>query len=288
MKNYKHILNDNNVYLFAWIWATTFWDKINILKKTEKYGQALGDIKTFCIFIGYPRSGHSLIGSIIDAHPNAVISHRLDSLKYFSRGISIKEIFYLILQNSKRFAASNRKLTSYQYKINDEWHGKFKKLLVIGDQEGNWSSKRLGTDLELLNKLINIPNVRVRFIHVVRNPYDNITTWALRTGDNLNSRIKKYFLLAGYIDFIKANLNSDQLFEIKHEDFLCNPASCIQQLSSFLGLEASEQYIKDCVSVIYKKPNITRENMKWDPELIQTVKEEMAKFSFFKGYTYDT
>jgi hypothetical protein len=35
-----------------------------------------------CLFIGYPRSGHSLIGSLIDAHPHAALGHELDLLKY--------------------------------------------------------------------------------------------------------------------------------------------------------------------------------------------------------------
>ena len=28
------------------------------------------DLKTYCMFLGYPRSGHSLIGALLDAHPD--------------------------------------------------------------------------------------------------------------------------------------------------------------------------------------------------------------------------
>ncbi len=34
-------------------------------------------VHTFVLFVGYPRSGHSLIGSMIDAHPNAIIAHEV-------------------------------------------------------------------------------------------------------------------------------------------------------------------------------------------------------------------
>src|SRR3989344_1389974 len=34
-------------------------------------------VRTFILFVGYPRSGHSLIGSIMDAHPNIIIAHEV-------------------------------------------------------------------------------------------------------------------------------------------------------------------------------------------------------------------
>jgi hypothetical protein len=34
------------------------------------------------MFIGYLRSGHSLIASLLDAHPNAIATHELDALKF--------------------------------------------------------------------------------------------------------------------------------------------------------------------------------------------------------------
>jgi hypothetical protein len=35
------------------------------------------NVRTFILFVGYPRSGHSLIGSIMDAHPNIIIAHEV-------------------------------------------------------------------------------------------------------------------------------------------------------------------------------------------------------------------
>lgn len=40
----------------------------------------LSKIHTFVLFVGYPRSGHSLIGSIMDAHPNVIIAHEVKQL----------------------------------------------------------------------------------------------------------------------------------------------------------------------------------------------------------------
>ena len=44
-------------------------------------------IEKFILFIGYPRSGHSIVGSLMDAHPHMVIANEfllLRNWKYFS------------------------------------------------------------------------------------------------------------------------------------------------------------------------------------------------------------
>ena len=33
------------------------------------------DLQAFCLFMGYTRSGHSLVGACLDAHPEAAIAH---------------------------------------------------------------------------------------------------------------------------------------------------------------------------------------------------------------------
>ena len=35
----------------------------------------INHIKKFILFIGYPRSGHSIMGSLMDAHPHMVIAY---------------------------------------------------------------------------------------------------------------------------------------------------------------------------------------------------------------------
>ena len=37
-------------------------------------------VETFVLFIGYPRSSHSLVGAILDAHPEIIIPHEYNLL----------------------------------------------------------------------------------------------------------------------------------------------------------------------------------------------------------------
>ena len=95
---------------------------------------AFRDLETFCTFIGYPRSGHTLIGSLLDAHPQAMIADELDALRYNQAGFSRRQIFYLLLRNSRISAAGGRERTGYHYRVPGQWQGRFEKLRVIGDK----------------------------------------------------------------------------------------------------------------------------------------------------------
>src|SRR4051812_7341147 len=86
---------------------------------------AFSGVKTFCMFLGYPRSGHSLVGSLLDAHPNMVIAHELDVLKFVRAGFSCEQIFYLLLENSENYAKAGRKYSGYSYAVPNQWQGRF-------------------------------------------------------------------------------------------------------------------------------------------------------------------
>ena len=96
-----------------------------------KNRELFSTIEKYCMFIGYPRSGHSLIGSLLDAHQNMVIAHELDAMKYVKYGFSKEQIFYLILENSKNFTKKGREWTGYSYLVPNQWHSRFSKLKLL-------------------------------------------------------------------------------------------------------------------------------------------------------------
>ena len=60
-------------------------------------------VSTYCMFIGLPRSGHTLVGVLLNAHKNAVIAHELNALKFIKRGFSKNQLFYLLLYRDGLF-----------------------------------------------------------------------------------------------------------------------------------------------------------------------------------------
>ena len=78
-----------------------------------KYNDSFKNINTFCLFLGYSRSGHSLVGSLLDAHPNVIIGHEVDVLYLSQKGYSRDQILSIILENSKIFAKVGRGWSGY-------------------------------------------------------------------------------------------------------------------------------------------------------------------------------
>jgi len=143
--------------------------------------QGLLEVETFCFFIGYGRSGHSLIGSLLNAHADITISHELDALRFVQRHFRRAQIYSLILSRDRAFGAMDRTWTGYDYRVPNQHQGDYSSIKVIGDKRGGASSERLGQHPEVLDRLRRTVKVPIRVIHVVRNPFDIITTNFNRT-----------------------------------------------------------------------------------------------------------
>lgn len=278
---------DNDAWLWAKVGATTWFDTLGVARKRARYEEVFRGVETFVLFVGYPRSGHSVVGSVIDAHPNALMAHRLDALKYLQAGFALHDVYYLILQNARRFARSGRKLTAYRYYIPDARQGGFDTLRVIGDQEGKWTTLRLSDTPELLDALLDRSDVRVRFVHVVRNPYDNIATWARRTGRDLEATSRQYFDLCDRVDHVLGRVDPDRVLRVRHETFIGDFARSLDDLCAFLGLSCGADYASACGRMVYGNPNRSRYDAIWPPDLIERVRRRIEGFDFLSGYRYD-
>jgi hypothetical protein len=213
-------------------------------------------VQTFCMFIGYPRSGHSLVGGLLDAHPNAVIAHELNVLECVEKGFDREHIFQLVLDNSRRFAKSGRRWEGYSYKVPNQWQGRFERLQVIGDKKGGGSTRILSSTPDTFQRLRDIIDTDVRFIHVVRNPYDNISSMSQHRHHNqsLTSIVDSYFDLCEANAAIKVRVGAGAVFEVKHETFIGNPEQTLKELCGFLGLECEEGYLTDCTNIVFDCP----------------------------------
>ena len=44
--------------------------------------KALLGLRAFLLFVGYSRSGHTLIGALLDGHPNAIVSNEGQAMRH--------------------------------------------------------------------------------------------------------------------------------------------------------------------------------------------------------------
>ena len=265
-------LNDEVQY-----YLSNLFEQEDIFKSVEKY----------CMFVGYTRSGHSLVGSLLDAHPNIIIGHELNALKLFQRGVNYRKIYYLLLQNSRRKANAGRQETGYSYEVPHQWQGKFQTLKVIGDKRGSATNFVIRTNPEILNILPDRINVPIKFIHVVRNPYDNITTMIRKKKADLEYGINSYFTKCKTVAYLKTKVKQQDILDIRHESLIDEPKAVLAQLCEFLEVDINQQYLNDCASIVFKSPKKTRFSYEWDEESIELVRNKIAQYDFLQGYSYD-
>ncbi len=250
----------------------------------------LSDLQYFCIFIGYPFSGHSLIGSIIDAHPNAAISHELHVGKLLKKGYSKERIYSMILLNSIKFAQEGRTWNNYSYLIPGEWNGRYETLRVIGDKKGGGSSKIFTNKPEIFDAIGTSIGLPIKYIHVVRNPYDMISTFFRKTQNPQTDKIKiaidKFVKRIERTAVLKKTVRPKDWYDLYHEQFLALPDESIIALFRFLQLEVPDGFIENCKKIIYPSPHKSRFDVTWSEADIDFVSQAIAPFEHFSSYSY--
>ena len=96
-------------------------------------------VKTLLIFIGYPRSGHTLVSSLLDAHPHVIVANEFDVIgKWDELTAGNRNKYYLFDQlylNSKEKAdVGDRSATTqrgYSYHVPGQWQGTYNRSIMV-------------------------------------------------------------------------------------------------------------------------------------------------------------
>ncbi len=242
-------------------------------------------VGTFVVFIGHPRSGHSLVGSLLDAHPEIVVSHELDALKYVAAGYRRDQLLALVLEHAKVNAAAGRKSWGYSYAVPGQWQGRYQRLTVVGDKRGRATTARLADRPELLDRLAEAVDVPVSVVQVVRDPFDNIATmWRRARTSTLDDQIEAYFSLCATVDAITRRHPPERFHRLQLEDLIADPRRCLGELCDFLAVPPDPGYLDACASIVFGSPRRTRDDAPWTPELEAEVERRAGEHGWLLPY----
>lgn len=251
-------------------------------------------VRRYVLFVGYPRSGHSIVGGLLDAHPNAVVSHEQAALRYVHLRFDRCRLFWLLRRAALAQAGEDRPSGDYRYAVPGQWQGRHARIYVIGDKQGGGATLRLQAAPYLLDRLRRTVGVPLAIVHVCRNPFDNIATIARRavaageTADvDLGRAEALYFSLCATIDSIRSSVPGEELIEFRHEDLIANPATVLAGLCRRLELEATADYLRDCASIVYASANRSRHGVQWSVDRFRSVQDSMSEYRWLAGYTFD-
>jgi hypothetical protein len=252
-------------------------------------------LKTYCLFTGHARSGHSIVGALLDAHPNAVIADEVDSLRYVEAGFNRDQLCYMLLTKANLVNEKKGRLKpgrdgkTYSYAVPGQWQGRFSQLHVIGDTRAGGSTIRIGQDPAILPKLQALmPGVALKIINVVRNPFDNISTKIVRREMTFEKSISDYFRNCEIIANLEQQLNPAMFLMVRQEAVITRPQETLRQICDFVGLEPSPAYLDACAGILYSSPAQSRHKVDWTPQLIASVQAQIDKFAFLAGYTFES
>jgi len=244
-------------------------------QQVENYVNSLDfqHVDTFVMFLSDRRTGHSWIGSILDASPNAMIANEFDVFRSFEdseENLNNKDLFRELAHNSHICGRYGR-IQIYNYTIPGLWQGKVAsdtELKVIGDKKGAASSRFLmskgGTpwknethalaQKEFFASFMNMTATKYhKIIIVLRNPFNMIATEFLRNKnkvkhtDLLLLRVTKSVLYQLKQNLWARDNLSDKVdwFVLPIEEFSRNTHQKLQELCKFATV--------DCPSIMMTK-----------------------------------
>lgn len=253
------------------------------------------NLKYFCCFVGHGRSGGTLVGALLNAHPNVVMSNELNALRQLRSGLSDIELFRAIYFISRRQARRGSKGGGgYSYHVPGQWQGRHEKIFVIGDRKAGGTAFEIASDPYLLDTLETKVRLGKKFVHVARNPFDNIATTFRKTlpkaGEaphhHLKREINNYFGRCEAIKLVQARFGITSICYVRHEMLSQRPAEQLRRLCQFLEVPCSEDYLAGCAAIVRTSPNMTRFSVDWPSDLKQTVTERIKFYPWLEGYSF--
>lgn len=251
-----------------------------------RHARDIEAIQRFCLFVGYPRSGHSIVGALINAHRRAVIAHELNAPEMVLAGCSREDLFTAVLGRAIWFnVRGNRGV--YPFQVPGQWQGRFQELRVAGDKRGGAVVRTIMDHPDFLDRLRALIGMPLKLIHVVRNPYDNIAAISIRQDMDLPEAADFYFRHAAVTAELDRTLPPAEWLTLRHEALLADPRAALLSLCEFLDLDAPADYLDDCCSIVFAGPTRTREKVSWTPALLDAVARRSSRVPFLADYSFN-
>lgn len=258
----------------------------NLQIEARRHADDFAGLEKFCLFVGYPKSGHSLVGALLDAHPDMVIAHELDALRVLRTGLSKELLFGLLLEMSAAFKAEDHGWNGFKYTVPNQWQGRFRELKVIGDKKGGGTSRLLLQYPKLLDRLYATLDMPIRFIHVTRHPANNIASISREFQVSHEDAMALYFSMADSVAQLKNRLHAAELYEIRYESFTQKPAFYLKEICEFLGQPAEPGYLEACAGIVKPNPQGDSKPAAIPEALRAEIASRSERYDFLAGYDW--
>jgi hypothetical protein len=258
-------------------------------------------LRCFCTFIGNTRSGHSLVGALIDAHPNALIAHEIDVFgpspenRRAGRLAAVDriELFDTLVRASEEQARRGRRAArrgrdgarySVSYAVPGQFQGSFTELHVVGNKRGQRTAEAIEANADSLRLLSDQVALELRLVHVVRNPFDNIAS--MNPGDESRRRFRRmldrYFRRSEAV--ARAKAEEWPVLDVFLEELIEEPTRELARVCEFLSLEPGADYLEACAPVVLAEPSEPRLARRWTKGELKAIERRIGDYPWLEPY----
>lgn len=244
---------------------------------------SLDRIRRFVLIVGNARSGSTLLGAVLDGHPQALIANESASSMALWRDLSAAQILADVVANAALNAATGRPSEGYSYQIGPAPDAK-PAPLVAGDKVWNPATLILHGNHDLIPSLEARLGVPVAIIHALRDPFDVIATMHARSGAPVPDRIRWYFMHCDAAAAIRDRLPADRFLDSHHEDLLADPRAAVRRLCEFLQLPHDPGHVAAVQARLFARPRRTRGGVAWRDDDVAAIRAGIARFECLSRY----
>ena len=181
-----------------------------------------------------------------------------------------------------RSMTSYERMGDYSYVVNGAWQRRYTRLREIGNK-GSLPYTRCSYNWPwVLDSLRHHMRVSISIFFTHRNPYDMLAAGYLRRlrnkrintaipsslldfdptdvekpqmGQDFLSSDKPHLDLSRKLVKVLPLFSEDEIFPIKHEDFIASLRGNLRSVCEFLDAQCTEEYLKACTAIAYTSPH---------------------------------
>jgi len=279
-----------------------------LIRPNDYYEIDLGahTFRSFLMFIGFGRSGHSVVGQIINAHPNALIADEAPIFEELGRTPSLEDAVEYLKERDRAFAlrwfnkdspihrsAPLRRLflprgKRRNFRFPGLYQGFVRLPSVIGNSKAGYTSRHIAEDPELVQSYETSLGLPTKFVCIMRNPFDMIASGVRRREASFDEICSNFEEMADYVDRSLTHLSGRPVLMVRQEDFLENPSAGIDRLFSFLELPVATEFKELITPRLFAAPQKSRYGVPDVEQNRERIEKLIAEHSFFDGYSFDS
>jgi len=246
-------------------------------------------------FVGPGQCGHTIVAACLDAHPHMMIADELSTMRAAAKGKTREQLFEAMMKDSRDRPTGNLNWRMKIGRIKGQYQGKYKdKLKVLGNKHG-WEAigqyrSKGGKDLTVGYK--NLIEVPLKIIHVIRNPFDHLSSWRAGRKGRHSTPNQLINIFVGLCDGTQALFYEkdwgEDFMEVYTEEFCSDTPGNLNRISNFLAVEPYPDWVEACDKRVFDSARRRVEAVKWEnKELDRVYKEIVNKYSWYEGYRYE-